>query len=64
MQGETSIFVNKLEKPKEIDEGKLLTCNWLCNNGGVMMRVVARIEIVMMQSSVKPIVQKLHWPCV
>ena len=40
-------------------KAKVLTCNWLGDNGGMVVRVVARVEIMMVQSSVKPIVQKL-----
>ena len=37
-----------------------LTCNGLSDNGGVVVRVVARVEKVVVKGSVKPIVEKFH----
>ena len=37
-----------------------LTCNWLSDNGGVVVRVVARVEKVVVKGSVKPIIEKFH----
>lgn len=38
----------------------ILTCNGLCGNRGVVMRVVARVEKVVVQCSVEPVIQKFH----
>lgn len=33
---------------------------WLGDNGGVMMGMITRVEKMVMQSSVKPVIEKLH----
>ena len=38
-----------------------LTCNGLGDDGGVVVGVVTGVEVVVVQSPVKPVVQELHW---
>lgn len=44
--------------------GSRLTCDRLGDNRGMMVRMVASIEIVMVQRSVQPVVNKLDWTSV
>ena len=39
----------------------IYTGNGLGDNGRMVMRVIARVEIMMVKCSVKPVVEKLHW---
>ena len=39
-----------------------LTCDWLGDNGGVVVRMVARVEEVVVQRAVEPVVEELHGP--
>jgi hypothetical protein len=34
----------------------------LCDNGGMVVGMIARVEIVVMKKSMKPIIQKFHGP--
>jgi hypothetical protein len=40
--------------------GGRLTSNGFCDNGGMVMGMIARVEIVVMKKSMKPIIQKFH----
>ena len=37
-----------------------LTSNWLSDNGGMVVRMVARVKVMVVQSSMQPVVEKLH----
>ena len=39
-----------------------LTCNGLSDNGGVVVRVVARVEKVVVKGSVKPVIEEFNRP--
>jgi len=40
---------------------KYLTGNWFCNNGRMVVGMVARVKVMVVQCSVKPVVEELHW---
>jgi hypothetical protein len=44
------------------EASRRLTCDWLCDDGCVVVRVVPGVEEVVVQRAVEPVVEELHRP--